>query len=141
MKFNAKDFAGNNCGKRYQQDYRATLGPNGKESGTLECIKFYYDGRIRLEQHCYGEAATFVFGIWATDMDEDGTIHWDFSQDKRKAFYDEQYLPKALTSIDEDGHLHFDGTRWPWKCADDFTEDARWGYPRWKVILGKLFKK
>ena len=41
MSFNAKDFAGTHCGCRYQQDYRPTLGRDGKkESGTLEVIKF-----------------------------------------------------------------------------------------------------
>ena len=43
--FTAKQFAGTHCGCRYQQDYRPTLGKDGKkESGTLEVIKFYYDG-------------------------------------------------------------------------------------------------
>ena len=75
MSFHAKEFAGSHCGCRYQQDYRPTLGRDGKkESGTLEVIKFYYDGAIRFEQHCYGEAATFVFGVWASGMDEDGTL-------------------------------------------------------------------
>ena len=42
--FTAKQFAGTHCGCRYQQDYRPTLGKDGKkESGTLEVIKFYYD--------------------------------------------------------------------------------------------------
>ena len=77
MPFSAKQFAGSHCGCRYQQDYRPTLGRDGKkESGTLEVIKFYYDGAIRFEQHCYGEAATFVFGVWASGMDPDGTLHW-----------------------------------------------------------------
>ena len=59
MAFDPKKFAGAHCGCRYQQDYRPTLGRDGKkESGTLEVIKFYYDGAIRFEQHCYGEAAT-----------------------------------------------------------------------------------
>ena len=50
MSFHAKDFAGSHCGCRYQQDYRPTLGRDGKkESGTLEVIKFYYDGAIRFE--------------------------------------------------------------------------------------------
>ena len=44
MSFDPKDFAGSHCGCRYQQDYRPTLGRDGKkESGTLEVIKFYYD--------------------------------------------------------------------------------------------------
>ena len=50
MSFHAKDFAGSHCGCRYQQDYRPTLGRDGKkESGTLEVIKFYYDGAIRFD--------------------------------------------------------------------------------------------
>ena len=97
MSFHAKEFAGSHCGCRYQQDYRPTLGRDGKkESGTLEVIKFYYDGAIRFEQHCYGEAATFVFGVWASGMDEDGTLHWVLP-DRRKSYYDESYLPKKLT--------------------------------------------
>ena len=37
MSFHAKEFAGSHCGCRYQQDYRPTLGRDGKkESGTLE---------------------------------------------------------------------------------------------------------
>ena len=71
MAFDPKKFAGAHCGCRYQQDYRPTLGRDGKkESGTLEVIKFYYDGAIRFEQHCYGEAATSMaapsLGSWPT---------------------------------------------------------------------------
>ena len=35
MSFDPKDFAGSHCGCRYQQDYRPTLGRDGKkESGS-----------------------------------------------------------------------------------------------------------
>ena len=106
MSFDPKDFAGSHCGCRYQQDYRPTLGRDGKkESGTLEVIKFYYDGAIRFEQHCYGEAATFVFGVWADHMDPDGTLHWVLP-DRRKSYYDEDYLPKKLDRVDEAGNLY-----------------------------------
>lgn len=27
------------------------------------------------------------------------------------------------------------------EMADDFAEDKRWGYPKWKVMLGKLTGK
>jgi hypothetical protein len=136
--FDPKAFAGRHCGCRYQQDYRPTLGPDGKkEFGTLEVIKFYYDGAIRFEQHCYGEAATFVFGVWAERMDPDGTLHWALP-DRRKSYYDARYLPQRLTGVDEEGSLYFDEGRFAWKLADDFGEDARWGYPKWKVRLGKL---
>ena len=141
MSFHAKDFPGSHCVCRYQQHYRPTLGRDGKkESGTLEVIKFYYDGAIRFEQHCYGEAATFVFGVWASGMDEDGTLHWVLP-DRRKSYYDEAYLPKKLDRVDETGNLYFDGSNFPWKLADDFAEDKRWGYPKWKVVLGKLTGK
>ena len=103
MAFKAKAFAGSHCGCRYQQDYRPTLGRDGKkESGTLEVIKFYYDGAIRMEQHCYGEAATFVFGVWASGMDPDGTLHWNLP-DRRKSYYDEDYLPQKLERVEGAG--------------------------------------
>ena len=103
MAYHAKQFAGSHCGCRYQQDYRPVLGRDGKkESGTLEVMKFYYDGKIRFEQHCYGEAATFVFGVWCDGMDPDGTLHWSRP---KTGYYDEQYLPKKLTKVGEDGSL------------------------------------
>ena len=59
----------------------------------------------------------------------------------KTGYYDEQYLPKKLTRVGEDGSLYFDDGIFPWKLADDFAEDPRWGYPRWKVMLGKLTGK
>ena len=91
MAFKAKAFAGSHCGCRYQQDY---------------------DGAIRMEQHCYGEAATFVFGVWASGMDPDGTLHWNLP-DRRKSYYDEDYLPQKLDRVDEAGNLYFDGSPFP----------------------------
>ena len=73
-------------------------------------------------------------------VDADGTLHWALP-DKRKSYYDEEYLPKKLDRVDEAGNLYFDGGTFPWKLADDFAEDRRWGYPKWKVVLGKLAGK
>ena len=81
-----------------------------------------------------------VFGVWASGMDEDGTLPWVLP-DRRKSYYDESYLPKKLDRVDEAGNLYFDGGIFPWKLADDFAEDKRWGYPKWKVALGKLTGK
>ena len=61
--------------------------------------------------------------------------------DRRKSYYDEDYLPKKLDRVDEEGNLYFDGSPFPWRLADDFAEDKRWGYPKWKVLLGKLTGK
>ena len=66
--------------------------------------------------------------------------HWVLP-DRRKSYYDEAYLPKKLDRVDEAGNLYFDGSNFPWKLADDFAEDKRWGYPKWKVVLGKLTGK
>ena len=108
-----------------------------KESGTLEVIKFYYDGAIRFEQHCYGEAATFVFGVWASGMDADGTLHWALP-DKRKSYYDEEYLPKKLDRVDEAGNLYFDGGTFPgsWpmilpRTSAGATPNGRWFWESW----------
>ena len=76
----------------------------------------------------------------AAGMDKDGTLHWVLP-DRRKSYYDEAYLPKKLDRVDETGNLYFDGSNFPWKLADDFAEDKRWGYPKWKVVLGKLTGK
>ena len=55
MSFHAKDFAGSHCGCRYQQDYRPTLGRDGKkESGTLEDesrLPAFPYGEGRMDQH------------------------------------------------------------------------------------------
>ena len=61
--------------------------------------------------------------------------------DRRKSYYDEDYLPRKLDRVDEAGNLYFDGSPFPWKLADDFDEDKRWGYSKWKVMLGKLTGK
>ena len=66
--------------------------------------------------------------------------YWNLP-DRRKSYYDEDYLPQKLDRVDEAGNLYFDGSPFPWKLADDFAEDPRWGYPRWKVVLGKLLGK
>ena len=55
-----------------------------------------------------------------------------------------KYLEQIVTPlarVDEAGNLYFDGGVFPWKLADDFAEDKRWGYPKWKVLLGRLTGK
>jgi hypothetical protein len=133
MGYDPKTLAGVQCGRRYQRDYIAHA-DSRMESGTLECIKFYLDGRIRFEQHCYGEAASCLFTLWASGMDADGTLHWVLP-DKRTHYYDETVLPRQLTSIDEAGSLYFDDGHFPWKVADDFLQDPQAGYPGWKAFL------
>lgn len=134
MDINTRTLAGNECGCRYQKDYIARTSTRS-ESGTLECIKFYTDGRIRFEQHCYGEAACCVFTLWAKSMDPDGTLHWAFPQ---KGYYDPNVLPHGLVRIDENGWLYFDDDPFPWKLSESFSCDPTAGYPKWKMILRRF---
>ena len=129
--------AGTHCCRRYQKDYIARTNTRS-ESATLECIKFYIDGRIRFEQHCYGEAACCVFSLWAKGMDSDGTLHWEVPS---HGYYDPAVLPHALVSIDENGSLYFDQDCFPWKLAADLTEDPAAGYPHWKLLFRRLFHR
>lgn len=135
MKFDPKSLAGTQCCRRYQKDYIAHADSHS-ESGTLECIKFYVDGRIRFEQHCYGEAACCIFTLWAKSLDADGTIHWDFPS---KGFYDPNVLPCNLKSIDTNGWLYFDDSHLPWKLSADLPCDISAGYTKWKLLMYRLF--
>ncbi len=137
MAFDPKALAGRRCGCRYQQDYIARASSK-MESATLECIKFYLDGRIRFEQHCYGEAASCIFTLWADGMDPYGTLHWT---QPAKGYCDAAVLPHALTGIGPDGALYFDNGRFGWKLAEDFSADAAAGYPAWKAALLRLRAK
>ena len=65
-------------------------------------------------------------------MDEDGTLHWSRP---KKGYYDEEYLPKALTGVDENGSLYFDNGRFPWKLADDFDSSVIGVLPRSQTVL------
>ncbi|MCI2047227.1 MAG: hypothetical protein LKJ90_05890 [Faecalibacterium sp.] len=132
MSYDPKALAGARCGRRYQRDYIAHA-DSRMESATLECIKFYLDGRIRFEQHCYGEAASCIFTLWAAGMDADGTLHWALPE-KGRGYYDEAVLPHRLTGCDADGSLFFDNGRFAWKLADDFSADPAAGYPGWKAF-------
>lgn len=134
MKFNPVDLAGNQCCCRYQKDYIAHA-DSRSESATLECIKFYIDGRIRFEQHCYGEAACCIFTLWATAIDDDGTIHWDFPS---KGYYDPNVLPHTLQHIDANGWLYFDDSRLPWKLSADLSSDPSAGYTKAKLLMHRL---
>ena len=139
MPYQPKEFAGRHCGCRYQQDYRPTLGRDGKkESGTLEVVKFYYDGRIRFERYCYGEAACLVFSVWAHGFDADGNILWD-----REPEFESQKaaIPRVLTDIQEDGNaLQFDGAFKRYVKTEEFDEDKPNGYGKFKVFWLKRKK-
>lgn len=135
MQINLKKLSGSQCCRRYQKDYIARTNTRS-ESATLECIKFYMDGRIRFEQHCYGEAAGCIFSLWAKGMDPDGTLHWDIS---RNGYFDSSVLPSALVSIDENGWLYFDQDSFPWKLSAELDSDPSAGYSKWKVLCFHLF--
>lgn len=134
MHIDPHKLSGTECGCRYQKDYIARANSHS-ESATLECIKFYTDGRIRFEQHCYGEAACCIFALWAKSIDSDGIIEWDLPS---KGYYDAAVLPHQLICVDENGWLYFDQDHFPWKLAESFSCDPSAGYPKWKMLLRRL---
>ncbi len=135
MQIDFKKLAGVQCCRRYQKDYIARTNTRS-ESATLECIKFYVDGRIRFEQHCYGEAAGCIFSLWAKRIDSDGTLHWDTPQN---GYYDSSVLPSTLVAIDENGWLYFDQDHFPWKPSAELSSDPTAGYSKRKMLYFHLF--
>ena len=140
MAFDPKKFAGAHCGCRYQQDYRPTLAGTAKRNP----VRWRSSNSIMMVPSALSSTATARRRPLCSAC---GLPAWMRRHpalalpDKRKSYYDEEYLPKKLDRVDEAGNLYFDGSTFPWKLADDFAEDRRWGYPKWKVVLGKLAGK
>ena len=108
MSFHAKDFAGSHCGCRYQQDYRPTLGRDGKKWNPA---RWRSSSSITMVPSALSSTATAkpqpsCSAYGPSGMDEDGTLHWVLP-DRRKSYYDEDYLPKKLDRVDEAGNLYF----------------------------------
>ena len=124
-------------GKLYTISYGPTICEFDGENWRIAVVASSFSDVLRFSEDgsFYSDETSAVLSV-----DEDGTLHWVLP-DRRKSYYDESYLPKKLDRVDEAGNLYFDGGIFPWKLADDFAEDKRWGYPKWKVVLGKLTGK
>ena len=124
-------------GKLYTISYGPTICELDGENWRIAVVASSLSDVLRFseDRSFYSDETSAVLSV-----DEDGTLHWVLP-DRRKSYYAESYLPKKLDRVDEAGNLYFDGGIFPWKLADDFAEDKRWGYPKWKVLLGKLTGK
>lgn len=124
MTANAADFAGPDCGSRYEKEL---------ETHFRDCLLFYIDGRIRFERYCYGEAACLVFSAWAHGLDDTGKILWDAEPEFE---VDQKALPRVLTDIQEEGNaLQFDGLRKRYVKTEVFAQDKPNGYGRLKLFF------
>lgn len=124
MTANAADFAGPDCGSRYEKEL---------ETHFRDCLLFYIDGRIRFERYCYGEAACLVFSAWAHGFDPEGKILWDAEPQFE---VDQKALPRVLTDIQEEGNaLQFDGLRKRYVKTETFDQDKPNGYGRLKLFF------
>ena len=126
MAFNAAEFAGTACGRRYEKEL---------ETHFRDCMLFYLDGRIRFERYCYGEAACLVFSVWGHGLDSEGNVLWD-----KEPEFDSQReaLPRVLTDVQENGTaLQFDGARKRYLLTEDFSLDKPNGYGKLKLFLLK----
>lgn len=126
MTANAAQFAGPDCGRRYEKEW---------ETHFRDCLLFYIDGRIKFERYCYGEAACLVFSVWASGFDADGRILWE----KEPEFEtDQKALPRVLTDIQEEGcALQFDGQFKRYVKTEEFPQDKPNGYSGLKFWLLK----
>lgn len=126
MTADVKQLAGSYCGTIYERELQAEF---------QDRLFFYFDGKIRFERACYGEAAGLVFEVWASGFDSDGNICWI---DKPK--YDSYLaaLPDKLTDMQEDGKaLQFDGQFRRFIFVSDFKNDPQRGYTKFKMLLKK----
>ncbi|MEE0800965.1 MAG: hypothetical protein U0L91_06765 [Gemmiger sp.] len=123
MTVNAAEFAGTQCGRRYEKEL---------ETHFRDCLLFYLDGRIRFERYCYGEAACLVFSLWARGLDADGKILWE----KEPEFeVDQKAIPRVLTDVQENGTaLQFDGLRKRYVLTEELEQDKPNGYSRFKLF-------
>lgn len=90
-----------------------------------DCLILYYDGRVRLERSCYGEAAGFVFTVWAERVEEDGSLVW------RELPATAENVPQKITAI-KDGALYLDEKPAAWKCTEELAADKQYGYRKRK---------
>lgn len=120
------DFSGTECCYQYDREYLDRFG---------DCLKFYFDGKLRFERHFHGEGACLVYGAWG-NLSEDGTIIYDTPFDKEVV---PEELPKKITKIDGD-ILYLDENFRKWTLAYKLKEDKLNGYSKSKILVKKMFK-
>lgn len=126
MTLDVKKIAGSACGTVYERE----LQPEFQDR-----LFFYYDGKIRFERACYGEAAGRVFEVWASGIDEAGNINW-IDKPKYDSFL--AALPGTLTDIQESANaLQFDGKFKRFVFVSDFKNDPEHGYSKLKMLFRK----
>ncbi|WOC32515.1 MULTISPECIES: hypothetical protein [Caproicibacterium] len=90
-----------------------------------DCLLLYYDGRVRLERSCYGEAAGLVFTVWAERVEDDGSLQW---QGLPAAA---EHVPQQITAL-KDGALYLDEKPAAWNITEELQADKAYGYRRRK---------
>ena len=100
-------------------------------------------GEYPLDYQAFSQT-TCPFFVVATDAETGKPTYFsreDIAQDSYDILKASCAIPAACKPYPVKGRLYFDGGVFPWKLADDFAEDKRWGYPKWKVLLGRLTGK
>lgn len=90
-----------------------------------DCLILYYDGRVRLERSCYGEAAGLVFTVWAERVEDDGSLLWEELPTTAAD------VPLKITAI-KDAGLYLDEKPAAWKCTEELAVDKKYGYRKRK---------
>lgn len=95
-----------------------------------DLITFYHDGRIRFERYCFGEAAGLISGLWAEELDEDGSLHF---QPDGLHYSGLETAPSALIAASSGG-LVFDNSKDVWFFLEELRADPKNGYRRFSIF-------
>ncbi len=109
----------------------------GGASRFRDRVIVYYDGKVRFERYCQGEAAGKVCEMSAESIDERGAIQWDYAA---CPYSKKDEAPKVLTGAGQGG-LVFDGKVALWQRQGELKSDAAHGYGAVKMFFRRLFKK
>ncbi len=103
----------------------------GERNANRDRLNIFIDGKILFERFCYGEAAGLVFDMWASGVEQDGTIIWDYStcQNSKKS-----EAPSKITFCSAD-YVRLDDKEVKWNCIKKLKFDRKNKYGFLKVML------
>ena len=109
----------------------------GGASRFRDRVIFYYDGKVRFERYCMGEAAGKVCELTALSLEERGAIQWNYDD---CSYSKKDEAPKVLTGAGRGG-LVFDGKVSLWQKHSELKTDPDHGYGFFKMLRHRWFKK
>lgn len=98
-----------------------------------DCVIVAKNGKLGFERYCYGEAASLVCSFWATGVQPDGTIDWDYSTTD---YSGKTEAPQKVTGVSRDALL-FDDKEARWLPKTPYKSLPQAGVGRLSALFGK----